>query len=142
MKWGPTVDLASNDILALYVSTSGDDSYEGTYDYPFRSIAKALAASCDANHTIKPTFIVLRGGTYILHDSIEISVARDALNPLTIMAYPNEAVSLTAAQAVAQHAWSNPTTTSISPSIPAASLLQLDVCSCLFTPCALISIRL
>jgi hypothetical protein len=71
----------------LYVSTSGLDTNPGTFDLPFNTITKALAASILPSDTI-----LVRGGVYTLTSTITINTSisgkQDTLCHL--FAYPGE----------------------------------------------------
>ncbi|PPF66129.1 hypothetical protein C5E16_12370 [Clavibacter michiganensis] len=75
---------------ALFVSSSsGDDGAAGTQNAPLRSLTRAVARA-SAGQTI-----VLRGGTY--HESVVVPYQK----PVTIQAYPREAVWLDGSSRVA-----------------------------------------
>lgn len=55
----------------LIVSPHGDDRASGTLRKPFRTLERALAET--ARHPQDTTLILLRGGTYFLTQTIEIT---------------------------------------------------------------------
>ena len=68
----------------IYVAANGLDTNTGTFDAPFKTIAKAVSVIA-ANDTI-----FLRGGTYTLTTTISISKKGNASVHYTLMAYPGE----------------------------------------------------
>ena len=69
-----------------YVSTSGDDSNNGSITTPFRTIEKLL-------NVIQPGDTgFIRGGNYALGFITKRSGTQD--NPITIKAYPDETVNI------------------------------------------------
>lgn len=73
----------------LIVSPHGDDRASGTLRKPFRTLERALAET--ARHPQDTTLILLRGGTYFLTQTIEIT----GLKNLTIAPYDGEPVAFT-----------------------------------------------
>ena len=80
------------------MSTDGDDAYDGTIDYPVKTIERARDIIRNARITGKcndvPVSIILREGTYTVNSTINLTGADsgDDLFPLTIKAYENENV--------------------------------------------------
>ncbi|MFC5409789.1 hypothetical protein ACFPMF_10750 [Larkinella bovis] len=66
----------------FYVSPTGSDRNAGTLSRPFASLEKALDA---AGASTKPTEIILREGTHLVHKSLTITRSN-----LHIKAHPNE----------------------------------------------------
>ncbi|BBD44453.1 Hypothetical protein PEIBARAKI_4446 [Petrimonas sp. IBARAKI] len=57
----------------VYVSTKGNDSYNGSGNYPVKSLVKAIALASDLKGENQK--IIVAGGEYILNSSIEINSA-------------------------------------------------------------------
>lgn len=57
----------------IYVSTKGNDSYNGSSNYPVKSLVKAIALASDLKGENQK--IIVFGGEYILNSSIEINSA-------------------------------------------------------------------
>ncbi|KAF5050116.1 Right handed beta helix region [anaerobic digester metagenome] len=57
----------------IYVSTKGNDSYNGSSNYPVKSLVKAIALASDLKGENQK--IIVAGGEYILNSSIEINSA-------------------------------------------------------------------
>lgn len=57
----------------VYVSTKGNDSYNGSSNYPVKSLVKAIALASDLKGENQK--IIVAGGEYILNSSIEINSA-------------------------------------------------------------------
>lgn len=73
----------------VIVSSQGSDRGDGTLRKPFRTVERALAET--ARHPQDTTRILLRGGTYFLTQTIEITGQKN----LTITPYDGEPVSFT-----------------------------------------------
>lgn len=57
----------------IYVSPSGDDSNAGTIDAPLKTLEAAKAAAQTINDGTKDVAVVLRGGEYVLENTLELS---------------------------------------------------------------------
>lgn len=77
----------------FYVSPAGSDTYEGTFDSPFRSLAKAKEAVSKVNTNMMADIAVcLRAGTYQLTTTLNFGTADGGTNNhyVRYVAYPNE----------------------------------------------------
>ncbi len=74
----------SLDATTYYVSTSGVDSYPGTFTYPFRKIQKAADIAQPGDT------IVIRGGTY--RETVTPVYSGTSSSPITYMSYQDEIV--------------------------------------------------
>ncbi len=74
----------------FYVSPTGNDSSAGTFDAPFRTIAKAVALSSPA--FIPGDTILVRGGTYTVTATISIASSKSGTSTARyyLLAYPGE----------------------------------------------------
>lgn len=77
-----------------FVSPRGADENDGTFRKPFRTIERALAET--AAHPHDTIEIRLRGGIYVLQQTVEIS----GLHDLTVAPYGGERVSVTGSRAI------------------------------------------
>jgi Pel9A-like, right handed beta helix region/Secretion system C-terminal sorting domain len=68
----------------IYVSTTGDDSNPGTFELPFMTVTKAISV-ISANDTI-----FVRGGTYALSTTINVSKVGNDSTRYFLFAYPGE----------------------------------------------------
>ncbi len=68
----------------IFVSTAGSDTNSGTIDQPLLTIPKAMSVAA-AGDTI-----YLRGGTYSIHSTINISKSGSSESNYYLFAYPNE----------------------------------------------------
>jgi hypothetical protein len=78
----------------FYVSPMGNDANPGTKAHPFASLTRARDAIRTAQHhqSSKDHTVLIRGGTYALHETIVFSI-EDSPAPghtITYAAYPNE----------------------------------------------------
>ena len=69
----------------FYVATTGSDSSDGSFDHPFRTIAKGILVA-----TVPGTTIYVRGGTYSVASTITISRSGTSTNRYSLLAYPGE----------------------------------------------------
>jgi hypothetical protein len=67
-----------------YVSASGNDTTSGAIDQPFLTIAKAYSAS------VAGDTILVRGGTYSIATTINLSKSGTSTNMYYLLAYPGE----------------------------------------------------
>ncbi|WP_159473626.1 right-handed parallel beta-helix repeat-containing protein [Dyadobacter sp. 3J3] len=58
----------------FFVSLEGNDTYPGTKEKPFGTIAKARDAARKLSGKSEPTIIYLRGGTYVFKNTLEFGV--------------------------------------------------------------------
>ena len=82
---------------AIYVSPNGSDSGDGSKDAPFGSLEAVRDYLRENRSTELPTTVYLRGGTYVLDKTFELTEAdggTEAL-PVTWRAYPGETVTIT-----------------------------------------------
>jgi hypothetical protein len=75
-----------------YVATNGDDSYSGSFDFPFKTIGKAVSLAAQG------TSILVRQGSYPLVSVIAISVSGAAGDTCRLLAYPGERAVLDCSQ--------------------------------------------
>ncbi|WP_294592422.1 right-handed parallel beta-helix repeat-containing protein [uncultured Rikenella sp.] len=78
----------------FFVAPSGSDRAAGSLSRPFRTVERALAEAARFPHDT--TDILLRRGTYVLRETVEIA----GLNNVTIAPYRQEAVSFTGSRRV------------------------------------------
>lgn len=81
----------------FYVSGSGKDSNPGTWDSPYKTIAKAKSEVAKVNKDMqKDIAVVLREGQYMQSDTIVFGVEDSGTNghDVVYMAYPGEEVSV------------------------------------------------
>lgn len=76
----------------IYVSPNGDDSAEGTYDSPLKTLSCALEKAREGEQKT----IYMRGGVYPVSNTILMSDSYEGYAPLRIRAYGNEKVVLNA----------------------------------------------
>lgn len=68
----------------IYVSPAGQDSNDGSFDHPLRTIPKAVSA-------VSPGAIIyLREGTFLIDETIKIITNGNADNKIVLAAYDNE----------------------------------------------------
>ena len=87
--------------IELYVSTTGNDSYLGSVQKPFKTIEKAIA-SASVIHT-KKVVIYLRGGTYYLSQTIVLDQKNMLPEALEIVAFGSEKVTISAGRQLLLH---------------------------------------
>ncbi|QNK61045.1 peptide-binding protein [Pedobacter sp. PAMC26386] len=80
----------------VYVSAKGNDTYRGTKEKPFATLAKAQAAVRSISGAI---VVYLRGGTYYLTSPIVFTAkdSREAGSPVVYKAFPGEHIILSGA---------------------------------------------
>ena len=81
----------------FYVANQGDDNNAGTWDAPFKTIAKAKEAVAEVNDNMrKDIAVVMRKGTYKQTATLTFGVDDSGTNghDIVYMAYPDEAVSV------------------------------------------------
>lgn len=86
----------------FYVSPNGRDSNAGTKSEPFATLIRARNAIRTAGNRQKPATVYLRGGTYYITQSLELT-GQDggtAENPVTYRPFENETVILCGAKSV------------------------------------------
>jgi hypothetical protein len=69
---------------AFFVSPSGNDTWPGTIDQPFKTISKGLTAVGSGGQ------LYLRAGTYALSSKLTLGSTASATNRIRIWAYPGE----------------------------------------------------
>jgi hypothetical protein len=77
--------LATLRAQSYYVSPTGDDANPGTFESPFRTIARGITAA-----TVPGAIVVVRGGTYPITATISISRSGTSAAPFRLWAYPGE----------------------------------------------------
>ena len=88
---------ADSYMSVFYVSPSGDDANLGSYDAPFKTVAKAQEAVRAVNQNMTSDIaVVLREGTYSLSSSLKFTNVDGGTNGHNVkyMAYPDEEVNL------------------------------------------------
>ena len=91
-----------NSRIKLYVSTDGKDNNPGTFDKPFKTIARAVEYAKRLEDKSGGLTIYLREGTYSVLDGINIPLELSGTeeNPTFISSYNNENVVITTAVAI------------------------------------------
>lgn len=69
----------------FYVATNGNDSSNGTFAAPFKTISKGLTAVSNGG------IVYVRGGTYALPSKLSLSKTASPTNTIRLWAYPGEA---------------------------------------------------
>ncbi len=86
------------DEIRVYVSTTGNDSNDGSFEKPVQTIAKAvaLASSLKSSNANKTVAVTIRGGDYYISKTIEIpsSASGTKANPFVIQNYNGEEVNI------------------------------------------------
>ena len=82
---------------AIYVSPNGGSDGDGSKDAPFGSLEAVRDYLRENRSTELPTTVYLRGGTYVLNKTFELTEADGGTEelPVTWRAYPGEAVTIT-----------------------------------------------
>ena len=82
------------DAYEVYVALNGNDENAGTIDAPFRTLEAARDYVREINDGTKPVIVYIRGGTYVLSKSFELTDADSGTEeaPVTYRAYPGEKV--------------------------------------------------
>ena len=82
---------------AIYVSPNGGSDGDGSKDAPFGSLEAARDYLRENRSTELPTTVYLRGGTYVLNKTFELTEADGGTKelPVTWRAYPGETVTIT-----------------------------------------------
>lgn len=82
---------------AIYVSPNGGSDGDGSKDAPFGSLEAVRDYLRENRSTELPTTVYLRGGTYVLNKTFELTEADGGTKelPVTWRAYPGEAVTIT-----------------------------------------------
>lgn len=95
----------SPDHLTVYVSsTEGDDANPGTKRDPFETIEAARDALAGRTSEGEPGTVYLRGGEYVLDDTVELT--GDEHSWVTYTAYEDEQVSITGSHELPADGWS------------------------------------
>lgn len=68
----------------IFVSPAGDDNNPGTFDFPYKSLTKAISVAGP------DSLIYMRGGIYYDSTTIRLNKTGDAAYPIKIWAYPGE----------------------------------------------------
>lgn len=76
------------------MSPSGDDSAEGTYISPYRTLSRALEAARESGGDINE--ICMRGGVYSISETINVDFSGNWYDPLVIRSFGDEEVVLNA----------------------------------------------
>ncbi len=82
----------------IYVSTKGNDNNPGTVSKPFRTLQTAIINAIRLEG--KDVSIEMRGGTYSLQKTIEITSSDFSVGFLNIRAYKNEKVTITGSKKI------------------------------------------
>ncbi|WP_294596693.1 right-handed parallel beta-helix repeat-containing protein [uncultured Rikenella sp.] len=85
---------ASTARKTIFVAPAGSDRASGSLSRPFRTVERALAEAAQFPHDT--TDILLRGGTYVLQETVEVV----GLNHVTIAPYRREPVVFTGAHRI------------------------------------------
>lgn len=82
---------------AIYVSPNGGSDGDGSKDAPFGSLEAVRDYLRENRSTELPTTVYLRGGTYVLNKTFELTEADGGTEelPVTWRAYPGETVTIT-----------------------------------------------
>ncbi len=82
---------------AIYVSPNGGSDGDGSKDAPFGSLEAVRDYLRENRSTELPTTVYLRGGTYVLNKTFELTEADGGTEELPVAwrAYPGEAVTIT-----------------------------------------------
>lgn len=76
--------VPADSILGIFVATNGNDSWVGSYNYPFATIAKAVSVAQPGDT------IFLRGGTYTMTSTVVLSKNGTAENRYCLVKYPSD----------------------------------------------------
>ena len=103
-------EVPESDITFFVDALKGNDNNPGTQQKPFQTIAKAVAATRNARATqtaITPRHapnatIVLRAGTFYLHETIQLGAADSGL---TLQSYQDEVVWISGAKPLTNLKW-------------------------------------
>jgi len=84
--------LAQNSYVNIYVSPSGSDDNDGSFNHPFKTISKAKRFAASLNDGTYDINVYLRGGTYFLDETITFTAQDGGKGGKTIryLAYHNE----------------------------------------------------
>lgn len=83
--------------IEFYISTDGNDNWDGSKERPFRTFEKAFAAVSQLRDKDGGVVVYVREGIYVANNGITIPscVSGYEGNPVIISAYPNEKVKIT-----------------------------------------------
>jgi len=85
--------LAVNAQTNLYVATDGNNRNNGSIQKPYKTLRYALAQACSRQGGVA---VIMRGGTYYLDTTIVINAVNNKASSLTIHAFNNEIVNISA----------------------------------------------
>lgn len=127
-------NVFEKDAYKIYVSPSGSDTNDGSYQKPFKTINKAMDYAQELTNSGKPICVLLDGGTYGMNDvsSISSSAANFSDVSLTIKARAGEEVVFSNGIEVASSLITPITDESVSSRIPdgiADKCVQIDISS-------------
>ena len=89
--------------LTVFVAADGDDAGDGSKGSPFATIAAARDALAGRTSAESPGQVWIRGGTYVLDDTVALSGAENSW--VTYAAYRGEDVDITGAHALPDEGW-------------------------------------
>lgn len=129
LLWGSNVDFADPKVFVRFVSSSqGNDNSLGNITHPFRTLQRALTVANTGVALNMKSYVVLRQGVFSLTSTIVITAQRNKDCPLTIMAFPSENVTITAALPIQTSQWKPAKRGSgINAAVDATKLRLLDV---------------
>ena len=129
LLWGSNVDFADPKLFVRFVSSSqGNDNSLGNITHPFRTLRRALDVANTGIALNMKSYVVLRQGVFSLTSTIVIRTRRSKDCPLTIMAFPSENVTITAALPIQASQWKHVKGGSgVSAAVNATKLRLLDV---------------
>ncbi|MCX7983819.1 MAG: T9SS type A sorting domain-containing protein [Bacteroidetes bacterium] len=76
--------VPADSVLGIFVATTGNDSWIGSYNYPFASISKAVSVAQPGDT------IYIRGGTYPMTSTVVLSKNGTAENRYSLVQYPGD----------------------------------------------------